>query len=90
MAKTHWLIQGYDSQTKIYERRVSIGQLTDGQVEAMLMALVARAGLTFDEIVGAYAKKRTKISNRLLVVNRDGPNQRFMCGDNPFFTARGV
>ena len=90
MATTHWLIQGYDSQTKIYERRVNIGQLTDRQVEAMLMTLVARAALTFDEIVGAYAKKRTRISNRLLVVNRDGPNRTFMCGENPFFTARSV
>jgi hypothetical protein len=62
MKKTHWLIQGYDSQAKIYERRVNIGQLTDKQVAALLMTLVAKAGLTFDEIVGAYAKKRTKIA----------------------------
>ena len=90
MPKTHWLIQGYDSQTKFYERRVNVGQLTDKQVEAMLMALAAKAGLTFDEIVGAYAKKRTKIANGLLVVSREGANQRFVCGENPFFTARTV
>ena len=52
MRQTHWLIQGYDSQTKINERRISIGQLTEKQVEALLKALVSKAGLTFNDIVG--------------------------------------
>ena len=90
MRQTHWLIQGYDSQTKIYERRISIGQLTEKQVEALLKALVSKAGLTFNDIVGAFVKKRTRIANQLLAVNRDGPGPRFMCGGNPFFTARTV
>jgi hypothetical protein len=90
MPKTHWLIEGFDSQNKIYEKRAKIGQLTESQIEALLMALAAKAGLTFDEIVGAYAKRRTNLSNRLLVVTRQGPQQRFMCGENPFFTARAI
>lgn len=90
MTKTHWLIQGYDSLDKIYEKRVKIGQITEGQIEALLMAMVAKAGLTCDEIVGAYAKKRTKLSNPLLLVTRHHPERSFKCGENPFFTARAV
>ena len=90
MTKTYWLIQGFDSNDKIFEKRVNIGQIGDGQIEALLMALAARAGLTFDEIVGAYAKQRTKLSNSLLLVTRREPEHSFKCGENPFFTARVV
>lgn len=87
MAETEkqWLIEGYDGFNLIYERRVDIGQLTQGQVKALLMALTAKAGLTFDEILGAYAKRRTKIANNLLQVQRGGPHTIFMCGVGPHF-----
>jgi len=85
--KKQWRIRGYDSTTPIYERRVDSGQLTERQLRALLMALTAKAGLTFDEIVGAYATRRSKIANDFLHVHRDGPFPRFMCGDNPYFIA---
>jgi len=81
----YWLIEGFDSTHKIYERRVGAGQLTENQARALLRTLVAKAGLTFDEIVGAYAKKRTRIANVHLDVHRDGPYPVFWCGDNPHF-----
>ena len=89
MAETEkqWLIVGYDGFTVIYERRVDVGQLTQSQVKALLMALTAKAGLTFDEILGAYAKRRTKIANNLLHVHRDGPQTIFTCGVGPHFNA---
>lgn len=83
--KVHWLIRGYDSTTMIYERKLDAGQITEDQVKSLLKALTAKAGLTFDEIVGAYAKRRTKIANDLLLVQRDGPHPRFTCGSNPHF-----
>jgi hypothetical protein len=46
--------------------------------------------LTFGEIVGAYAKKRSKITNDLLAVQRDSEHKRFVCGTDAFFTARMV
>lgn len=82
-----WLIKGYDGSSVIYERRVDVGQLTQDQVKALLMALTAKAGLTFDEIVGAYAKRRTKAANNLLRVQREGPYSIFMCGSDPHFIA---
>jgi len=83
----HWKIRGYDSTTVIFERDVPIGCMTEDQLKATLRCLVAKAGLSFDEIVGANAKRRTKLSNPLLEVHRDGPRPNFTCGDNPFFTA---
>lgn len=81
----YWLIEGFDSTTKIYERQVDIGQLTTDQAKALLRALVAKAALTFDEIVGAYARRKTRVANDHLYVRREGPYPVFLCGDNPHF-----
>jgi hypothetical protein len=86
-SKPYWLIQGYDSTTQIYERKVDAGQISERQMKALLMALAAKAGLSFDEIVGAYATRRTKIANELLQVLKDGPTPTSMCGTNPHFIA---
>jgi hypothetical protein len=82
---SYWLIQGFDSATKIYERRVDIGQLSTDQAKALLRALAAKAGLTLDEIVGAYARRKTPMANGHLHVHKDGPYPVFWCGGNPHF-----
>jgi hypothetical protein len=53
----------------------------------MLMALTAKAALSYDEIVDAYATRRTKIANDHLRVHKDGPLPTFYCGSNPHFIA---
>jgi hypothetical protein len=85
--KPYWLIRGFDSTRMIYERRVGVGQITQDQIKALLKALAAKAGLTCDEIAGAYATRRTTIANDLLQVHKDGPHPTFSCGSNPFFVA---
>ena len=85
--KKQWLIRGYDSTDMIYEKIVDVGQFTEDQIIAPLKALAAKAGLGFDEIVGAYAKRRTRIVNNLLEVRIEGPHTIFMCGSNPHFIA---
>jgi hypothetical protein len=85
--RLHWLIRGYDSTTMIYEKTVDAGQITQIQMTALLKALAAKAGLTDDEIVGAYATRRTKIANDLLRVQREGPQVTFSCGSSPYFVA---
>jgi hypothetical protein len=90
MKQSYWHIEGYDGLTKIYDRKVKSGYYGENQVQELVKALAAKAGLSFDEIVGAYARKRTKISNDLLSVRRDGPHLVFMCGENPHFIARFV
>ena len=85
--KPYCLIRGYDGATLIYERKVDAGQITDEQMIGLLKALTAKAGLGFDEIVGAYARRRTKIANSQLEVWREKPYQRYTCGTDPFFVA---
>jgi hypothetical protein len=88
---SHWLIQGFSGTSKIYERRIDIGQLTIDQAKALIRPLTAKASLTFDEIVGAYATRKTRIANDHLQVDKEGPHPVFWCGDNPHFiiSARG-
>src|SRR5260370_259100 len=63
MKKLYWRIEGKDSLTRIFERKVELGQFTENQMKHLLMALAAKAGLDYDEIVGAYATRRTRIAN---------------------------
>jgi hypothetical protein len=86
----YWHIEGYDGTTKIYDRKVNIAHFSGKQIQTLLMALVAKAGLNFDEIVGAYASKHSKFHNKLLSVHKDGLHPVFSCGDNPHFIVRVV
>ena len=90
MSKRYWLIKGHDGFKTIFEMKVGAGQITDDQIHLLLQALAAKAGLTFAQIVGAYAKRRTRISNNLLAVNKDFRHSTFMCGSCPTFTASVV
>jgi hypothetical protein len=89
MKKRYWHIEGYDSSTKIYDRKVRFGYFSENQIQNLLKALSAKAGdLSLDEIVGAYAKKKTKIAIELLSVQKNGPYPVYRCGSNPHFIAR--
>jgi len=87
MNKFYWQIRGYDSTTPVFERTVELGQFTDDQIKRLLKALVAKAGLSYDEMVGAYAKRRTKFANDLLSVHKDIEFSAYTCGSNPHFVA---
>ncbi len=67
--------------------RVAVEQMTDEQIKQMIKALAAKAGMEYGEIVGAYAKRRTKIANELLAVHRQSDSATFSCGTNPHFVA---
>ena len=90
MGKRYWRIRGYDSSAEIFELRVEVGQITYEQIKQMLKALVAKAGLDYCEIVGAYAKRRIKIANNFLAVRREPESATFRCGTNPHFVASVV
>ena len=82
-----WLIRGYDSTTLIYEKLVPIGCYSNEQMQSLLKALTAKAGLSNDEIVGAYAKRGTRLHNVHLDVKWAGPHGPLSCRSNPHFTA---
>jgi hypothetical protein len=90
MNRLYWHIEGYDSLNKIYDVKVKVGYFSQSQIQVLLKALAANACLNFDEIVGAYAKKGTKIANDLLSIHKDGPHPTYFCGTNPHFIARVI
>ena len=75
MKQRFWCIEGHDSFTKLYEQKVKVGCFSGKQMQALLMALTAKASLDYVEIVGAYANKNTKIANEKLFIEKDGLNQ---------------
>ena len=90
MGKLYWQITGFDSSKKFFETRVDLGQFTETQIQQLLKTLVAKAGLEYREIIGAYAKRKTKIANNYLVVRREHGFLGFVCGNNPHFVAAVV
>lgn len=88
MSQRYWKIEGYDSTKRIYEKKIPIWYIGEVRIKVLLKCLSAKAGLNFDEIVGAYARKNSRISNTHLHVMRDGPYPTYFCGSNPTFTAR--
>ncbi len=76
--------------TLIFETKVKRTIFSEYQIEALLKALVAKAGLTYPEIVGAYANRNAKIANVHLDVHQDSTQATYMCGSNPHFVASVV
>ena len=72
MPKRLWEIRGYDSTTEIFKSHVPVSCFGERRIQELLKALAAKAGLTFDEIVGAYARKNATLANDLLVVGKMG------------------
>lgn len=87
MSDSHWRIRGYDSDILIFETKVKVTFFSHDQIRHLLKALVAKAGLTYPEIVGAYAKRKTNIANVHLLVHKASAPATYMCGSNPNFTA---
>jgi hypothetical protein len=88
--KRCWRIRGYDSLTPIFDQSVSVGQMTEGNMKELLRVLVAK-DLSPHELIGAYAKRGTRISNALLEIRKENlPEKRrtiYTCGNNPWYTA---
>jgi hypothetical protein len=86
--KRCWRIRGYDSMTEIFNQSVPIGQMTEGNMKELLRALAAR-DLSPCEVIGAYAKRGTRISNnRLDIREQNQPEKRrtiYTCGQNPHY-----
>jgi hypothetical protein len=88
--KLYWRICGYDNSTLIFEKTVALGQFTEEQMKDLLRVLTAKAGLQYAEIVGAYAKRGTKIANHLLEVHKELAYPTLNCGVGPHFAAAVV
>jgi len=61
--------------------------MTDDQLREMLRCMAANGSLTYDEIIGAYVKRKTRLAHDLLHIQKDGPYPEYSCGDDPSFIA---
>jgi hypothetical protein len=59
MEKKFLVIEGYDSQSQIYECKIPVGCITEKQVRQLLKTLAAKAGLENDEIVCSQGLEAT-------------------------------
>jgi hypothetical protein len=90
-AKKYWRVVGYDSTTRIFEKLVPLGTLTERQMAQALRVLAGRAGLSFEEILDCHLKKNAKGYRTLLEVQVEARRKFSMsCGENPYFIASVV
>ena len=87
MENRYWLIEGYDGTNKIFCAEYKAGIFSESKMKQLLKVLVAKAALNYEEIIGAYANRNSKISNEYLSIQKDGKNPVYTCGDNPYFVA---
>lgn len=85
--KRYWRITGYRGHTSIFDTRLSLGLLSEGQVGDLLKCLTAKAALNYEEIVGAYVRRGTARANSLLKIVRNERTPQLTCGKNPYFVA---
>jgi hypothetical protein len=88
--KNCWHIRGYDGTTEIFDQSVSVRQMTESGIKDLLRALVAKI-LSPPELIGAYSKRGTPVSNNLLMVRKkiQPAKERalYTCGTNPHYIA---
>jgi hypothetical protein len=71
MTEQYWRIRGYnDSSDLIFDRMIPYGSISSTQLTELLKCLAAKARLSYDEIIGAYVKRRTRLANDLLDVQQ--------------------
>lgn len=87
-----WEIAGYDSTTTIFRTTIPTGTITNNQLHALLSALVAKHGLTDEELVRCFLKRGTKSHLEHLDIKQETNYEKrktsYSCGTNPFFVAR--
>jgi len=85
MPEGYCRIRGYKRFGSILDITVPVGNIAEKQVQDLLKCLAAKEGLSYEEIVGAYAKRNTKRANELLHVQKEEPYPEYECGINPSF-----
>lgn len=51
------------------------------------MCLAAKGNLSYDEIVGAYVKRKTRLAHDILHMQKNGNAPGYWCGHDPSFVA---
>ena len=90
MAKRYWNIVGYKKFDQIFDVTIPIDCLSDRQLKDLLKCLAAKADSSFEDIVGAYVQRKTKLAHDFLEPKSTAPTLGYMCGYDTQFVARLV
>lgn len=90
MSKRVWIIEGWQGQALIWSKEIPCSDLPESRLEDVLRCLVAKHGLSEDEIVSAFARTNAVRSTHHLEITKSRAIEPWFlsCGGNPFFTAR--
>lgn len=85
-------IRVHGSTELLFQCEVPVGRIGPNKVVELLRVLVAKHGLTDDEIVASHLKVNARGRRDLLDVRQDhgAGGFQFMCGDNPWAVVRVV
>ena len=56
-------------------------------LQELLKCFAAKETLSYEEIVGAYVKRKTRRAHDILHVQKNGPYPEYNCGNDPSFVA---
>lgn len=84
-----WEITLWQSTRILFSTEIPHGCITDKMVADLLRTLVAKAGLSNDEICDCFTKQRVRRHANHLDISTEGTKTRFImsCGSNPYATA---
>ncbi|QEQ96272.1 hypothetical protein [Neptunomonas concharum] len=87
MKDRYWYIRGMSGLNQFSELMIPQGHLTSKKLDELLQALVAKYGLSDEEITSCFYRKRCKAYCSLLEIRYDRQNQTRECGEDPYFVA---
>ena len=84
-----WEITLYSSTRELFSTEIPLGSTSERMIAELLKTLVAKAGLTDDEIADCFTKRNTKRHANHLDVTTEGAGTRYTmtCGQNPYAVA---
>jgi hypothetical protein len=86
MQKSEYVIEVLEGSKKLLERHIPAGEITEKNLETLVLLMAARYGnLDDDEVVGSLLKRNVRGYLPLLEVNKHAIARRFgwVCGENP-------
>lgn len=78
MAKRFWRIGVEEGYETLFCKTIPAGSITDAQLRELLKCLTAKT-MSYEDIVGGYVKRKTKLAHKFLDVRRDGLG--YFCGN---------
>lgn len=87
MQKRFWRIRGHKGLDTFFDVMIPTGCLTEDKLKEFLKCLSAKEGLSYVEIIGVYAKRKTRFAHDILHIQKNGPYPEYSCGNDPSFVA---